>query len=378
MFQFARMHLMAITLFLGGHVMTGRGIDQILPHPSSPAIYEPYVTDARTYVGLAEEAHGPIPRQSDLSYAWGSALSELELQAPDCRLVNLETAITKSGYYWQGKGINYRMNPQNIDVLTAAGIDIVALANNHVLDWGYEGLRETIGSLDRVRVRHAGAGKDRREAASSAVLDLGPKGRVLVLSAAHGSSGVLPSWAAQKDRPGVNLLQDLSDETASRISEVVRKVKRPGDVAVLSVHWGANWGYDVPEEQVRFSHRLINAAGIDLVFGHSSHHPKPIEVYHGKLILYGCGDLMNDYEGIAGHEAYRSSLSVMYFVKIDAPSGRLLELEMTPLEVRRFRLDRASASDVRWLAEVLVREGKAFGAGVVMTPENRLQLRWKE
>ncbi len=370
--------MLVLTLFLGGDVMTGRGIDQVLAHPSSPVIHEPYVADARTYVSLAEEASGPIPRLVEPSYVWGDAVRELEAHAPDVRIVNLETAITRSDDYWQGKGINYRMHPGNIGVLTAAGIDVAVLANNHVLDWSYEGLTDTIGSLEKAGIRHAGAGKDRSSAASPAILDLGPKGRVLVFSVAHGSSGVPPSWAAEEERAGVKLLRDLSDDTADLIGQVARKWKRPGDVAVLSVHWGANWGYDVPEEEVRFSHRVIDAADIDVVFGHSSHHPKPIEVYRRKLILYGCGDLLNDYEGIAGHEAYRSSLSLLYFARVEQASGALVGLEMAPLDIRHFRLDRASASDARWLAEMLGRTGKAFGTGADLTPKNKLRLRWQE
>ena len=120
--------------------MTGRGIDQILSHPSSPALYEPYVTDARDYVRLAEMVHGAMPRRVSPAHVWGDALDLLRQHGPDVRIVNLETAITTSGDYWKDKGINYRMHPENVSVLLAAGIDIVALANNHVLDWGYGGL----------------------------------------------------------------------------------------------------------------------------------------------------------------------------------------------------------------------------------------------
>jgi poly-gamma-glutamate synthesis protein (capsule biosynthesis protein) len=368
----------AITLFLGGDVMTGRGIDQALPHPSPPFIYEAYVTDAGTYLHLAEEAHGPIAKPVDFAYVWGDALWEWELSAPDVRLVNLETAIARSSAYWRGKGINYRMSPENIPVLAAAKIDAVALANNHVLDWGYEGLTETIRALEKAGIGHAGAGRNATDAESPAVLDLGPKGRVLVLSLAHGSSGVPPDWAADGGRAGVNLVADLSEATVSRIAGQVRSRKRPGDVVVLSVHWGANWGYDVPAEQARFSRRVIDDAAVDIVHGHSSHHVRPVEVYRNKLILYGCGDLINDYEGIAGNEAFRPDLALLFLARIDTASGRLLGLDMTPLQLRKFRLGRASPRDAEWLAGVLNREGKAFGTGVVVTPDNRLQLRWKQ
>jgi hypothetical protein len=132
-----------IELFLCGDAMTGRGIDQILPHPSKPRIYEPAVSSALGYVGLAERANGPIPYPVDFSYVWGDTLAELRARAPDRRIVNLETSITTSEEALP-KGINYRMHPRNVACLQAAGIDCCVLANNHVLDWGIPGLLETV------------------------------------------------------------------------------------------------------------------------------------------------------------------------------------------------------------------------------------------
>src|SRR5713226_1537518 len=139
----------AICLFLCGDVMTGRGIDQVLPHPGNPVLYESYVRDARDYVQLAERVNGPIPRPVDLEYIWGDALEELQRAGTDLRIINLETSITRSGSPWPNKGIHYRMHPLNVGCITAAGVDCCCLANNHVLDWGYEGLEETLQTLDR-------------------------------------------------------------------------------------------------------------------------------------------------------------------------------------------------------------------------------------
>jgi len=112
-----------ITLFLCGDVMTGRGIDQVLPHPSDPIIYESYLQSAIEYVELAEMVNGSIKKPVDFSYIWGDPLEELERVAPDLRIINLETSATKSDDYWKGKGINYRMHPENIGCLTIAKID---------------------------------------------------------------------------------------------------------------------------------------------------------------------------------------------------------------------------------------------------------------
>ncbi|HEV8716066.1 MAG TPA: CapA family protein [Candidatus Binatia bacterium] len=366
-----------ITLFLSGDVMTGRGIDQVLPHPSDPRLYEPQVHSARTYVQLAEQVHGPIHAPVPFSYIWGDALAELNRQAPDLRLINLETSVTTSPDYWQNKAIHYRMHPANIPCLTAARIDYCSLANNHVLDWGYAGLAETVATLRNVNIKYAGAGRNLHEAARPAVMAVQGKGRVMVFAYGVETSGIPPAWAALADRPGVNLLPELSAETVRRVKENVGAVKQPGDIVVASIHWGSNWGYTIPPAQRKFAHALIDEAGIDIVHGHSSHHVKGIEVYKEKLILYGCGDLLTDYEGIGGHKAVRSDLALLYFVSVEPSRGTLVRLSMTPMQMQRFRLTRASDTDGLWLRDVLNRAGRPFGTRVEMGRENTLILHWQ-
>ncbi len=363
-----------ITLFLCGDVMTGRGIDQVLPYPGDPRIYEPYLKSARGYVKLAEEAHGSIPYPVDFSYIWGDALEELQRAALDVRMINLETSITESGDYWKDKEIHYRMNPKNIPCLSAAGIDFCSLANNHILDWGYSGLAETLETLKKGAVKYAGAGRNRLEAEAPAMMEVKGKGRVIVFSFGSGTSGIPLNWGAAGNRPRVNLLPDLSSWTVRSIAEKVRRVKGKVDIVVASIHWGGNWGYKIPGDQISFAHGLIEEAGVDVIHGHSSHHVKGIEVYAGKLILYGCGDFLNDYEGIGGYESYRGDLALMYFAYLDPSTGRLVQLQMTPLQVRKFRLNRVSRADAQWLRDVLDREGKKFKTRVVLNKDNNLML----
>lgn len=363
-----------ITLFLCGDVMTGRGIDQVLPNPVDPRLYEPYVRDANQYVEIAEQASGPIPRPVDFSYVWGDTLSELA--RADVRIVNLETSVTRSDDYERGKGINYRMHPKNIPVLTVAGIDVCVLANNHVLDWGDRGLLETISTLQEANIKFAGAGANEGQAQAAALIEIANKGRVMVFSYGLTSSGIPWYWAAQKDRAGVNLLPDLSKTTVQRIREQVQAVKQAGDIVVASIHWGGNWGYDIPHEHRQFAHQLIDNAAVDIIHGHSSHHVKAIEVYRDKPVIYGCGDFLNDYEGIEGYEYYRDDLALMYFVHISPATGKLSSLEMVPQQTRRFRSNRAAEEDVLWLQHVLNREGKPFNTRVEVTAQKHLLLRW--
>lgn len=365
-----------ITLFMCGDVMTGRGIDQILPHPSDPVIYEPYMKSARGYVAIAEEANGPIPKPVDFAYIWGDALDELERLGPDLRIINLETSVTRYNDYWKGKGINYRMHPDNIPCITAAKIDCCALANNHVLDWGYSGLAETLKTLARADIKTAGAGQNLKEVQTPAIMEVKEKGRVIVFSLGSESSGIPPSWAALEDRPGVNLLDDLTDKTIQAIKGMIQKLKKPGDIVVASIHWGSNWGYQIPHEQIEFAHGLIDAADVDIIHGHSSHHVKGIEVYKERPILYGCGDFLNDYEGISGYEGFRDDLSLMYFVSMNPATGRLARLQMTPTQIKKFSVNRASTADANWLRDVLHREGNKLGTQVELTKDNRLILKW--
>jgi poly-gamma-glutamate synthesis protein (capsule biosynthesis protein) len=365
-----------ITIFLCGDVMTGRGIDQILPHPSDPTIYESYMKSARGYVKIAEEVNGPIDFPVSFSYVWGKALTEMDRVVPDVRIINLETSVTKSNDYWKGKGINYRMHPENISILTAAKIDICSLANNHVLDWGYSGLLETLETLRNINIKIAGAGRNLIEAQAPAVQKVQGKGRVFVFAFGLGNSGIPTVWGAKDKKPGVNLLEDLSAKSLRDIKDKVRRVKREGDIVVASIHWGSNWGYGIPREQRAFSHQLIDEACVDIIHGHSSHHIKAIEVYKDKLILYGCGDFLNDYEGISGYEEFRADLSLMYFATVYPSTGKLLGLKMTPTKIRRFKVIRASNVDTLWLKDTLNREGASFGTNVIVSEDNRLTLQW--
>jgi poly-gamma-glutamate synthesis protein (capsule biosynthesis protein) len=225
-------------------------------------------------------------------------------------------------------------------------------------------------------IAHAGAGADAVEAASVAALEVAGKGRVLFFSLGSPTSGIPWEWGASEDRPGVNLLEDLSEETARRVAGQMLRQTRPGDVIVASIHWGGNWGYHIPDEQVGFAHRLIEE-GVTIVHGHSSHHVKAIEVYRERLILYGCGDFLTDYEGISGYEQFRGDLSLMYLVKIDPRRGQLVEARLVPMRLRRFRLNHASAADAQWLCDLLNRLGAPFATQAQLQSDHSLTLRLK-
>jgi poly-gamma-glutamate capsule biosynthesis protein CapA/YwtB (metallophosphatase superfamily) len=375
------------TLFACGDVMTGRGVDQVLPHPGDPELREIYAGDAMAYVRLAERANGPIPRPVSFTWPWGDALQALEAMTPDVRLINLETSVTRSADFAPGKAVHYRMSPANLPCVTAIRPDACALANNHVLDFGRAGLAETLGALAGAGLKAAGTGRDAAEASQPAAIPVpgqgkstevgswaGDAGRVLVFSCGTASSGIPPGWAATATRPGVNFLPELSDAAADDLTARAGAARQRGDLVVVSIHWGSNWGYHVDRQQVRFAHRLIDG-GVDLIHGHSSHHPRPVEVYRGKLVLYGCGDCIDDYEGISGHEEFRDDLRLLYFASLAPDTGTLAGLQIIPMQARKMRLRHASAADGEWLAMVLDRISSGFGSRIDRQPGGALILR---
>jgi len=143
-------------------------------------------------------------------------------------------------------------------------------------------------------------------------------------------------------------------------------------VIVVSIHWGPNWGYEVSDAQRRFAHALIDAAGVSVIHGHSSHHAKALEVYRDRLILYGCGDFLNDYEGIRGFEKYRDDLALMYFIDVTTTDGSVCGIEIIPLSIKQMRLARAPTADVEWIRATLDTESRRFATDVVTAAPGRL------
>jgi poly-gamma-glutamate capsule biosynthesis protein CapA/YwtB (metallophosphatase superfamily) len=363
-----------VTLFVCGDVMLGRGIDQILEHPCDPTLHESYLRDARDYIAIAEEVSGPIPRRVPPEYPWGDALAVLDAAHPDVRIINLETSITCADDYEPDKGIHYRTSPENARCLSAARIDVCVLGNNHVLDWGTAGLVDTLSTLDELGIARCGAGRELGEAIRPAVIELGERGRIVVFSVGCTDAGVPPWWTAREVQPGVHVLADLGDDTVQRLCHVIEPWRAPGSIIVLSIHWGSNWGFEVSARHQRFAHRMIDEAGVHVLHGHSSHHVKGIEVRDGHPIIYGCGDLLTDYEGIRHHEAYRGDLGLLYLVSLDA-SGALTRLEMVPTQMRWFRLNLARSRDVQWLATTLARCGRPLDTSITLE-DSRLVLSW--
>jgi poly-gamma-glutamate capsule biosynthesis protein CapA/YwtB (metallophosphatase superfamily) len=354
-----------LKLFLAGDVMLGRAVDQILPHKSDPRLYESSVKDARDYLPSSLKK-----RTVSYQYPWGDLLDDPRFIQSDLKLINLETSVTTSVQPAK-KEILYKMHPGNLQVIKKAKIDYCNLANNHVLDWGMKGLKETIASLRQAQLNYGGIGLNFEEAKAPVILPgkSSKNSRVLLFSAADVSSGTSIEWKAGRKRPGVNVVDFTHLDDVKSLAQYLQRSRWDDhDFTILSIHWGSNWGWEIEEQLSRAAHYLIDHGGVDLIHGHSSHHFRPLEIYRDRLILYGCGDLITDYETIrepipavlGSKELIKASrVSMAYYPEYQG--RKLVKLAIQPYRLQDFQLTFLQGPEYWAILERLNNLSREFG-----------------
>lgn len=264
------------------------------------------------------------------------------LWSADLVLVNLECALTRHATEWtdgeQRKAFYFRADPSAVEALTVAGIDVVSLANNHILDYGVEGMRETIATLDRAGIAHAGAGADLATAERPARADADGLRVALVAGADHPEE-----WEASVDRPGIHIVRIGQDAEFERITRSLAAAREAADFIVLSLHWGPNMR-ERPSEDFRLFARAAVDAGADLVWGHSAHVVQGIEFHRGHPILYDTGELVDDY---AVDPELRNDLGAIFLVHVRGTD--VDEVALVPIRIDDMRTTLARGGDREWL-----------------------------
>lgn len=254
-------------------------------------------------------------RTTDSDYPWGDTLSIL--QNVDLRICNLECVLSDIGNPWSAtpKMFHFRSDEKNVAVLQAGQINIVSLANNHVLDYEDDALLRMIEVLNANNILHAGAGKNLKDASRPAICQVEDQ-KVGIIAFTDNEAG----WEAAEDKPGIFYLPTKAkDKRAQKLLKSIQDLKQELDVVIISAHWGPNWGYDPPQEHVSFAHALIDA-GADLIFGHSGHIFRGIEIYKNCPIIYCAGDFIDDY---AVDEIEKNDESCIFVVEKESQKSKL-------------------------------------------------------
>jgi poly-gamma-glutamate synthesis protein (capsule biosynthesis protein) len=218
-------------------------------------------------------AHGRMAVWKDvLPTLWGPTSCSRTWNAPSAR----SSAEWRDG---ERKAFYFRAQPSAVEALTAAGIDFVSLANNHVLDFGVPGLRETIAVLDRAGIAHAGAGLDLRAATRPARLQADGMNVAVVACADHPDE-----WAATADRPGIRLIHAGSESDLERVAISLAEAREGADLVVISLHWGPNMR-DRPSEEFRAFARASTRARTSC--GDTAHVVQGIEARADRPVRHG-------------------------------------------------------------------------------------------
>lgn len=241
-----------VLIGFGGDTMLGRGVNEII--------------SAKGY-----------------KYPWGNLLSELK--KPDLTIVNLENTFT-THLKAMPKVFNFKAPPDRVKALEAAGIDIVNIANNHILDFGMPGLKDTINTLNNANICHIGAGLNLQNARRPVIFE---KNGIII--GVIGYTDNEPNWAASENNPGINYIH-IGD--IKKIRHDINAIRDTVDIVIVSIHWGPNMQEKPSQETIEFAHQMIDA-GVDIIHGHSAHNFQGIEIYKNKLIMYDTGDLVDDY-----------------------------------------------------------------------------------
>jgi len=298
----------AITIALAGDLMLGRLVGERIARAGSGAV-------------------------------WGDLLPEL--RSADLLLANLECALTSRRERWRDghvKAFYFGASPTAVEALRLAGVDFVALANNHILDFREDGMRETIATIERAGIAHAGAGNDLAQASRPARLTAGGV-RVSVIACADHPA----EWAATERSAGVNFISVQSSKDLDSLRAAIGAARRDADLVILSLHWGSNMRLR-PSLGFRELATAALSAGADVVWGHSAHVLQGVEIRDGKPILYDTGELLDDY---AVDEELRNDLGAIFELRI--VDHHIDEIEVVPIGIDDMRTSLASGPDRAWL-----------------------------
>jgi poly-gamma-glutamate capsule biosynthesis protein CapA/YwtB (metallophosphatase superfamily) len=310
-------------------------------------------------VVLARGLNAMMARRSPESF-WGNVLPLL--YSADAVIANLECAVTKQTRHWQKspKMFYLRADPCAIEVLRAARIRCVSLANNHTLDFGEEGLRDTLSYLDAAGIQHTGAGRDLAEAAEPAMIDAAGL-RVAILSFTDNE----PSFAAGRDHPGTNYLEIATDPPVlARVEQAALRARQlAAQLVILSLHWGPNMVRRPPTEYCAFARATLNL-GIDVIHGHSAHVFQGVERHQQRLVLYDTGNILDDFPS---DPDFRNDWSFIFFVEADQTGLHCVRL--VPVRLNYGRVDLAAGAEFKAIVNRMYGLCAALGTYALRTSE---------
>ena len=285
--------------------------------------------------------------KTNYAYPWGNILPILK--NTDINIINLETTLSNSNKKIP-KVFNFKATPDKVKSLTKASINVVNLANNHILDFDTEGLLETIQTLNAAGIKHVGAGKNLEMAKKMVTIKKnGIKIGVI------GYTDYPKAWAATKEKTGTNFIQIGSIQ---KIKNDIKTAKKNVDILIITIHWGPNMRQQPPKEFQDFAHQIINA-GADIIHGHSAHIFQGVEVYKDKLIMYDTGDFVDDYKV---DSLLRNDQSFLFLVTVNKTG--IKKIKLIPLLISNMQVNKAEGEEKKEMIKKIKKLSAEFNTHI--------------
>jgi len=276
--------------------------------------------------------------------------------AADAMIGNLEGPITTHPVKWdRWKAFYFRADPLALDALKAGNFKCLALANNHTIDYGAEGMFDTRKYLESAGIAFAGAGADPDQAMKPALFTAGQV-RIGFISITNN----IPAFRAKPDRPGTNYWKIRTDpQTIGGLASLIYDLRQAGaELIILSVHWGPNYRWWPPKRYQAFARCAIDL-GVDIVHGHSAHILQAVEFHRRGVILYDTGDYIDDFIVVRG---FRSDYSFLFLV--EAGPGLSPTLRMVPAKLSVARVKRAAGDDADTIRNDMIRRCLGYAVDI--------------
>lgn len=288
----------------------------------------------------------------------------------DVRLVNLECAITNSSIKWKAapKAFYFGAPLKAIQTLLYSKIDLVSLANNHVLDFDYKGLQDTLYYLRKNNITFCGAGQNIETAKDPALIVCKDLRIGMVSFCDHQSD-----YSATDKIPGIAFL-NLNDESAllDEFHRALEKMKiKKVNWPIVSLHWGPNMVDRPSKKFIKLAHSIIEM-GYKMVFGHSAHTFHGIELYKGYPIIYAAGDFVDDYYV----DPYFKNDHQLLFELVIA-NQRLKQINLHPIFIHQCRVLPAIGEQFKYIASTMSARCLELGTHVTIEKNNRLVIHMK-
>jgi len=290
-----------------------------------------------------------IISQHGYHFPWGNVLPLM--QQTSMNIINLETALTHSNKK-AIKTFDFKSTPDKIHSLILANTTFASLANNHILDFGIEGMQETIKTMDQAGIKHAGAGNNHAEASAPLVVTKNNI-RLGILSLTDNE----PGWKAH-DGPGINYINLYDHNDKRHVLNDIADLSKKTDFVIVSIHWGPNMQEKPSAEFIQFAHDMIDH-GAHIIHGHSAHILQGIECYRHGLILYDTGDFVDDY--VVDPEL-RNDLSAFFKVRINK-SG-IINLTLVPVRISFCQVNLAREEDYTWVMHRIKSQSSEFNTQI--------------